>query len=123
MRRGKTRTLELKEPPMDAAVAGLIGGLIGAGASLLGLVIQQHFQAKRERMKIAADLGLVEYQRDLELAKVAGGGNVAPLSAYVISHARLLEEMSKGPITPDTVKALTEERNKVLAAFPNAPEN
>jgi hypothetical protein len=41
----------------------------------------------------------------------------------VISHARLLEEMSKGPITPDTVKALTEERNKVLAAFPNAPEN
>ncbi len=102
---------------MDAVIAGLLGGLIGAGASLLGLVIQQHYQTKRERLKIAADLALSDHQHDIELAKLAGGGNVAPLSAYVIFHARVLEEMLKRPITPETVKTLKEERDKVLAAF------
>ena len=106
---------------MDAAIAGLIGGLVGAGASLLGLVIQQHYQTKRERVKVGADLALSEYQRDLELAKAAGGGHVAPLAAYVIYNVRLLKEMSNGPITPEMVKALVAERDKVLAAFPNAP--
>ena len=107
---------------MDAAIAGLVGGVVGAGASLLGLVIQQHYQTKRERVKVAAELGLAEYQRDLELAKAAGGGLVAPLAGYVISHARLLEELSKGHITPEQVKTLSEEKKKILAAFPGAPE-
>ena len=61
--------LEFTNEPMDAAIAGLMGGLVGAGASLLGLVIQQHYQTKRERVKVGADLALSEYQRDLELAK------------------------------------------------------
>lgn len=94
---------------------------MGAGASLLGLVIQQHYQTKRDRVKVASDLALAEYQRDLELAKAAGGGTVAPLAGYLIFNARLLEELSKGPITPEQVKALSEEKSKVLAAFPGAP--
>ena len=106
---------------MDAAIAGLVGGLVGAAASLLGLLIQQHYQTKRERVKVAADLGVAEYQRDLELAKAAGGGFVAPLAAYVIFNVRLLELLAKGPITPAQVKALSEEKKKVLAAFPGAP--
>lgn len=108
---------------MEAAIAGFLGALVGAGASLLGLVVQQHYQTKRERMKMAADLGLSEYQTDLTLAKEAGGGHVAPVSAYVIFNVRLLEEMSKGCITPETIKKLTEEKKELLAAFPNAPEN
>jgi len=43
---------------MGTAVAGFLGALIGACASLFGLVVQQHYQTKRERMKIAADHGL-----------------------------------------------------------------
>lgn len=74
-------------------------------------------------MKIAADLGLNEYQTDLTLAKEAGGGHVAPVSAYVIFNARLLEEMSNGCVTPETIKKLTKEKKELLAAFPNAPEN
>lgn len=91
---------------------------------MLGLAIQQHYQTKRERLKIAADLGLSEYKLDLELAKsTTGGGHVAPISAYVIFHARLLEEMSKGCIKPETIAALTKERDQILAAFPNAPKD
>ncbi len=107
---------------MDSAIAGLIGGVVGAGASLLGLVIQQHYQTKRERTKAAADLALAEYQHDLDLLKKVGRGTIAPLAGYVIFNARLLEELSRGPITPETVQALTEEKKKVLAAFPGAPK-
>ena len=108
---------------MDAALSGLIGGFVGAAATLGGLIIQQHYQTKRERVKIAADLGLAEYQRDLELAKAAGGGLVAPLAAYVIGNSRLLDELAKGPITGKKVESLTKERDEVLAAFPRARDN
>ncbi|HEY9135617.1 MAG TPA: hypothetical protein VIM85_07470, partial [Pseudomonadales bacterium] len=63
---------------MDAAIAGLIGGLVGASASLLGLWLQQHYQSKRERFKVAAELGLAEFKGDY--AKAADGGLVAPLA-------------------------------------------
>jgi hypothetical protein len=107
---------------MDAAITGFVGALVGAGASLFGLMIQQHYQTKRERVKVASELALVEYQRDLELAKADGGGMVAPLAGYIIFNVRLLEELSKGPITPEQVRALSEEKKKVLAAFPGAPQ-
>ncbi len=87
------------------------------------LVIQQHYQTKRERVKVASDLGLAEYQRDLDLAKAAGGGKVAPLAGYVIYYVRLFEELSKCAITPGTVEALSEEKKKLLAAFPGAPNH
>ena len=107
---------------MNAAIAGMLGALIGAGASLLGLLIQQFYQTKRERVKVAADLGLAEYQQDLELAKRSSGGLVAPLAGYIIFNARLLEELSKGPITAEMITALSAEKLKVLAAFPGAPQ-
>lgn len=107
---------------MDAALSALIGAAVGASATLVSLLIQQHFQTKRERLKIASDLGLAEYQHDLKLAENApDGGNVAPLATYVICNARLLDELAKGAITGDKVKALTKERDEILAAFPGAP--
>jgi len=106
---------------MAAAIAGLIGAIVGAGASLLGLWLQQHYQTKRDRFRVAADLGLAEYQRDMESAKVAGG-LVAPLAGYVIFNSRLLDELAKGSITPEQIKLLSEEKGNVLAAFPGAPQ-
>jgi hypothetical protein len=107
---------------MNTTIAGLLGALIGSGASLLGLAIQQHYQTKRERLKIAADLALSEFKHDLELANNSGGGLIAPISVYVIYHARMLEEMSKGCITPETIKMLSEERNNIMAAFHDVSE-
>ena len=107
---------------MDAAIAGLIGGVVGAGASLLGLWLQQHYQTKRERFKVAADLGLAEFLHDVESAKTAGGGLVAPLAGYVVVNSRLLDELAKGPITPYQIKLLSDEKKSVLAAFPGAPK-
>ena len=104
---------------MSTAFAGFLGALIGAGASLLGLLIQQQYQTKRERMKIAADLGLSEYQSALELGNRSGRSYIIPpISAYVIFHARLLEEMSKGKIDSEKIKQLNMELEELMAAFP-----
>ena len=74
-------------------------------------------------MKIAADLGFKEYQNDLELAKCAVIGYVAPVSAYVVYQVRILEEMSKGKIDGEKIKELTKERDELLSAFANAPKD
>lgn len=104
---------------MSTAFAGFLGALLGAGASLLGLLIQQQYQTKRERMKIAADLGLSDYQIALELGKHSGRSfELPPVSAYVVFHARLLEEMSKGKIDSEKIKKINREQKELMAAFP-----
>jgi hypothetical protein len=40
------------KPELVSALAGLFGALIGAAASVLTIVVQQHFETKRERMKL-----------------------------------------------------------------------
>lgn len=104
---------------MDAAIAGLLGAAIGSAASVLGLLVQHHHQTKRDRAKLAADLGLAEYNHNVEFARgVSGGGYVAPMASYVIFNARLLDLIAAGPVTADKVRSLIEERDDVLAAFP-----
>ena len=52
---------------MSAAIAALLGALIGAAASIVTIVIQQRYQNKRELLKIAAEIALQDYKRRLEL--------------------------------------------------------
>jgi len=108
---------------MSSTAAAFLGAIIGSAASLLGLLIQQRYQNKRERLRIAADLAMKDHQQDMELAKnTEGGGAVAPISVYVIYHARLLEELAKSKVTSEKIKELTKERDEILAAFPGAPD-
>lgn len=107
---------------MDAAIAGLLGTLTGALASGIGVYVQQKFQNRREMQRMAVDLGTQEYNHDLELAKaISGGAFVAPLASYVIYNAKLLDALSGGEITPEKIRELTEKRNRILEAFPGAP--
>ncbi len=108
---------------MNTTSAAFLGAIIGAGASLLGLLIQQWFQTKRDRVRIAADLAMKEYQHDLELAKnTTGGGAVAPISTYVIHHAKILEALSKGKVNVQKIKKITKEMDEISSAFPGAPD-
>jgi len=108
---------------MNTASAAFLGAIIGAAISLLGLLIQQWFQNKRDRVRIAADLAMKDYQNDLEIAKnTEGGRTVAPVSSYVIYHARILEALSKGKINSEEIKKITKERDDILSAFPGAPD-
>lgn len=108
---------------MDAAIYGLLGAVIGALASVGGMYVQQKQQNRRDRLKIAVDLAIQEYNRDLELAKAkTGGAFVAPLDSYVICHASLLDALAEGVVTPEKIRELTSERDRILAAFPGAPD-
>jgi hypothetical protein len=102
---------------MSSALAALLGALVGAGASVIAMLIQQRYQNKRELLKIAADLALREYDRRAELLLQTGGGRMPPISAYVHYQMRVLEHMARGTFTPETIRTLTEEYDRITGAY------
>lgn len=108
---------------ISAAVAALLGALIGAASSLLTIIIQQRFQNKRELLKIASELALQDYKRRFEVVVEKGGGKMPPISAFVHYHMRVLEHMAAGTYTPAVIKQLGEENDRVLTAYIEASEN
>jgi hypothetical protein len=104
---------------MDAAIAGLLGTITGAPASGIGVYVQQKFQSRRERQRMAVDLAMQEYSRDLDLAKATNRvAFVAPLASYVICNANLLDAISEEEITPEKIKELSKKNGDILKAFP-----
>lgn len=103
---------------MDAALAALLGAAIGALASVGAMWVQQHHQTRRDRLKMAVDLAVEDHGTSFELAK-AKGAKIAPISAYVIYHARVLDHLAKGTVTAETIKQLSKEFGEILDAFPD----
>ncbi len=101
---------------INAAVAALLGALIGAASSLLTIVIQQRYQSKRELLKIAADLALEDHKQRCE-AVASIGGKMPPVSTYVHYHLRVLEHMAAGTYSKDTVQKLAEESDQIISAY------
>ena len=90
---------------MDAALYTLLGVVVGAGASFAGTYFQQRQQNRRDRLRIAADLGMQDFKEDLTLARARPiGGLVAPLESYVIYHAKMLDAIEAGDVTPATIQ-------------------
>lgn len=105
---------------MDAAVAALLGAAIGAAGSFGAMWIQQRHQTRRERLKLAADLGMRDYDNALQHAKSrVGPVDVPPLSSYVIYHADMLNELAEGDVTAATIERINEKTAKLLQSFPN----
>lgn len=102
---------------MSAAVAALLGALIGAAASVVTIIIQQRYQNKRELIKIASDLALADYKRRHEVIAEKGGGKMPPISAFVYYYAQVIEHMAAGTFTPEVIKALSEENERILSAY------
>jgi len=100
---------------MDAAIAALLGTTIGATASFGAMWIQQRHQTRRDRLKVAADLGLADHNGQIELAK---RGNtemvIPPLSAYVLYHAEFLDALADGKITPEVIKCFKDKQAELM---------
>ena len=108
---------------MSAAVAALLGALIGAAASIFTIIIQQRYQNKRELLKIASELALADYKRRFDmLEKMGGSGKMPPISAFVHYHVQVLEHMAAGTFTPETIQALSKENDHILSAYTEASE-
>jgi hypothetical protein len=102
---------------MSAALAALLGALIGAAASITTIVIQQRYQHKRELLKIAAEIALQDYKQRLELLNKSGGGRMPPVSAFVHYQMQVFEDMLAGTYTPEVIKKLSEENDRILSAY------
>jgi len=103
---------------MDAALAALLGAAIGAAGSVAGLWIQQRHQTRRERLKVAADLGLADYNAQLELArKRQEPSRLPPMSAYVMYHAEFLDALTKGEVTPTIIQRLQKRQEELMAHY------
>jgi len=97
---------------MDGAVSGLIGGLIGATASIGAMMIQSHYQAKREAAKNILEFATQTRAQDINLAIARGSDRkIPPIAAYAYQNQTLLKAIHAGDITPEEMDELV-RRNK-----------
>ncbi len=103
---------------MDAALAALLGTALGAAGSFGVMWIQQQHQNRRERLKLAADLGLADYNRQLELAKNNQEPmRFPPISAYVMYYAEFLDALANGEITPEIIQCLQNKQEQLMEHY------
>lgn len=103
---------------MDAALFTLLGVIVGAAASFGGTYLQQKLQERRDRLRMAVDIGLQDYKQDLELARARTAVSIiAPVETYIYYHTKMLDAIVKGELTPEKVSELKVERDLIYAAF------
>ena len=108
---------------MDEAIIALVGALIGAGASILGMYIQQCNQNRRDLVKLAAEIAIDDYNRRIKEAKDQGlSTSFPPIAAYVAYQIRVLEEMSSGVFNAEKIKKISKEQEAIYAAFENVAQ-
>jgi hypothetical protein len=100
---------------MDAAVAALLGTAVGAIGSIGGVWLQQRHQSRRDRTKLAADLGLADYtwHRDRTAER---GGKLLPLSVYVAYHLDVLRALEEGTFNSAGVAEIGQRQRELLKA-------
>ena len=95
---------------------GLLGALIGAGASIAAIWIQSRTQDRRERLRHAAELAFEDYKLRTEQIKNIGG-TMPPMSLFIAYQVELLDLIEQGKFTPGTFKALSVKHDRMLDAL------
>lgn len=91
--------------------------MIGAIASIGAILIQQKFQHKREILKIAAEVAREDWTNRSRALDAWGGGEMPPVSVFIHYHFRVLEELSKGDFSENTIRRLSDEQDEILRAY------
>lgn len=97
-------------------ISALIGALIGAAASIGTVVVQAHFQNKRESVTQAVALALEDWKTRLAIV-TQKGGSALPLAVFVQYHTKLINLAEKGQITPEAIRALSDEQERLIKAI------
>ena len=98
-------------------LAGLAGAIIGAAASIVGVVIQARSQSRRDQTKEAIALAIQDWKFRSEVIKESGGGTMLPLAVFVHYHSRLLELAENRELTPQAIKSLSAEQDQLIQAI------
>ena len=99
---------------MIALISGFVGALIGGASSVLVILIQEHHQGKRERARLAAELGIKDYDNMLEITKQQQGpARILPLASSVLFHERVIRQLETGRFSPEDYKRIMAEQHEI----------
>jgi hypothetical protein len=94
------------KPEYVSLISGFLGAVLGALVSLASVWLQQRAQERRDRVKLALDAAIKEYESAEKYAEfMAKNGQrivTRDLGYYVVLHSRLWEQLAAGkPISKE----------------------
>ena len=98
--------------PWITGAFGLIGALIGAGASVLTIYYQLRIQDRRALLRQAVELAQADYRYRAEHA--GPGTTMPPIAVFIAYEVRRLKLMEKGRLTPASFRRLSAEHDELL---------
>lgn len=103
------------KPEVISILAGLVGALIGASASVVTIIVQQHFKTRRERMRLHQSEILAAYR--LLYAFVAHVEEMLSPPEDIRHDFRDLMRRSYFPHVKPNMLLFPQRIRKILAAF------
>jgi hypothetical protein len=97
-------------------IAGFVGILVGAISSVAVIFIQQRYQSKREKMKLASEMALEDYKVHVELLK-SRGGSILPISVYQYFHYEILSSLENGSLDAEKMVQLRDQNRDIEKAI------
>ena len=103
---------------MEAWVAGLLGTLVGTFGSVAGVWIQNHFQARRERVRMVMEFAVQDRKNLIDEARASGkGGPVAPVALFAHYHGELFRLIERGNFSVRELDKISEDNSKLWASI------
>ncbi len=97
-------------------ISALVGAVIGSLSSIGIILIQSHFQNKREITKHAIELPLEDFKIRLEHIKEVGG-RALPLAVFIHYHINLMRLATKDELTPEALEHLSARQEELIQAI------
>ena len=64
-------------------------------------------------MRLAAELGMKDYEGNLEFAKHSGPFRLLPLASAVLFHDKVIKQMATGRFSSDDYRRIMEEQSEI----------
>jgi hypothetical protein len=111
------------DQPTISLLAGLIGAVIGATASIVTVIVQAKIQDRREQKKMVFDVAINDYKMSFEMAKtMPGKKEFPPLSLFIDYHLRLNDLIINDELTPENYKELCRKNYELYESIKGIDE-
>jgi hypothetical protein len=105
------------DPTLAPLISGFVGALVGAAASVCTIIVQSHYQGRRELRRMAYEAAVEDFKMAHDIAKSNNApAQIAPLTAFLHFHSAYLKLLDEGALTAESHANLKEERNKLFGA-------
>ena len=95
-------------------ISGLVGAIIGAGASVATILISSYFENRRQLNRLAYEAAIEDCRTAYDLAKRDNRKvDVAPLTSYIHFHVEHMRLLEGGKLTADKIDQLKKERDQL----------